>query len=73
MFPWNAGGLFCSVGYTAFLRANKVFRLLPEETIVLPDTNGINTAVEHVTGSFNDLHSYGGWMEYSFFASTVVL
>ncbi len=67
-------GLFCSVGYTAFLRANKVFRLLPEETIVLPDTNGINTGIEHVTGSrFNDLHSYGGWMEYSFFASTVVL
>ena len=66
-------GLFCSVGYTAFLRANKVFRLLPEETIVLPDTNGINTAVEYVIGRFNDLHSYGGWMEYSFFASTVVL
>ena len=66
-------GLFCSVGYTAFLRANKVFRLLPEETIVLPDTNGINTGVEHVSNRFNDLHSYGGWMEYSFFASTVVL
>ncbi len=66
-------GLFCSVGYTLFLRANKVFRLLPEETSVLPDTNGINTGVEHVVGSFNDLHSYAGWMEHSFFASTVVL
>ena len=66
-------GLYCSVGYTLFLRANKVFRLLPEETSVLPDTNGINTGVEHVVGSFHDLHSYAGWMEHSFFASTVVL
>ena len=66
-------GLFCSVGYSAFLRANKVFRLLPEETIVLPDTNGISTAIEHVVSSSIELHSYGGWMEHSFFASTVVL
>ncbi len=66
-------GLYCSVGYSAFLRANKVFRLLPEELTLLPDTNGINTAIERYVDNFAYLHSYGGWMEYSFFASTVVL
>ena len=66
-------GLFCSVGYTLFVRANKVFRLLPEETQVLPDTNGINTGVEHVVANSIELHSYAGWMEHSFFASTAVL
>ena len=66
-------GLFCSVGYTLFVRANKVFRLLPEETQVLPDTNGINTGIEHVVTDDFELHSYAGWMEHSFFASTAVL
>ena len=66
-------GLYCSVGYSAFIRANKVYSLVPEEITILADTNGINTGIEQTISPFNDLHSYAGWMEYSFFASTVVL
>ena len=66
-------GMLCSVGYTAFVRANKVIRIFPEEVTILPDTNGINTGIEHFISYSADLHSYAGWMEYSFFASTVVL
>ena len=66
-------GLYCSVGYTLFLRANKVIRVLPEELTLLPDTNGINTGIGHFVDSYVDLYSYAGWMEYSYFASTAVL
>ncbi len=65
-------GLYCSVGYSAFIRANKVYSLVPEEITILADTNGINTGIDQIINPFNDLHSYAGWMEYSFFASTVV-
>ncbi|MDE0411448.1 MAG: hypothetical protein OXI37_04450, partial [Gammaproteobacteria bacterium] len=66
-------GLYCSVGYSAFIRANKVYNLVPEDITILADTNGIKTGTEYLINPFNDLHSYAGWMEYSFFASTVVL
>ena len=66
-------GLYCSVGYSAYARANKVYSLSPEDVTLLPDTNGINTGIEYLINEFNDLHSYAGWMEHSFFASTVVL
>ncbi len=66
-------GLYCSVGYSAFLRANKVFRLPPETLTLLADTNGVDTGIEYLVTPFNDLHSYGGWMEHSFFAATTVL
>ena len=66
-------GLICSVGYSAYIRANKVYSLSPEDITLLPDTNGINTGIEYLINRFNDLHSYAGWMEHSFFASTVVL
>ena len=66
-------GLYCSVGYSAFIRANKVYRLVPEEITILADTHGINTGIDLTISPFNDLHSYAGWMEHSFFASTVVL
>ncbi len=66
-------GLYCSVGYSAYIRANKVYSLVPEEITILADTNGINTGIDFFINDSNDLHSYAGWMEYSFFASTVVL
>lgn len=66
-------GLYCSVGYSAYARANKVYNLSPEEVTLLPDTNRINTGIEYLINPFNDLHSYAGWMEHSFFAATVVL
>lgn len=65
--------LYCAIGYSGFIRANKVFPVLPEELTLLPDTNSINTGIERFVNKYADLHSYGGWMEYSLFASTVVL
>ncbi|MCY4642336.1 MAG: hypothetical protein OXC41_06535 [Gammaproteobacteria bacterium] len=63
-------GLYCSVGYSAFLRANKVVSVDAQELTVLSDTNGISTAVEDFRSDFTEAHNYGGWMEYSFFASS---
>ena len=66
-------GLYCSVGYSQFLRANKVVSVDTQELMVLPDTDGISTAVEHYAGEFLDAHNHGGWMEYSFFVSRAAI
>lgn len=66
-------GRYCSVGYSAFLRSNKVIRVLPEELTILQDTNGIPTAIDYFSDPFGVLHSYGAWMEHSFFAATATM
>ncbi|MDE0412146.1 MAG: hypothetical protein OXI37_08040 [Gammaproteobacteria bacterium] len=66
-------GMYCSVGYSHFLRSNRVVSIDTEELMVLPDTNGISTAVENFSGKFLDAHNHGGWMEYSFFASRAAI
>ena len=66
-------GMYCSVGYSAFIHADKVVAVPLEDVTVLPDAHGVHTGVVHYVGDFNDLDSYGGWMQHSFFASTVVL
>lgn len=63
-------GPYCSVGYSAFLRADKVVSVDTGELTLLSDTNGISTLIENYVGSYSEAHNYGGWMEYSFFASS---
>ena len=63
-------GMFCSVGYSAFFRSNRVVHVEAENLALLPDTNGISTALAYFSGNWADVHSYVGWMEHSFFAST---
>ena len=64
---------YCSVGYSAFLRANKVVPVFTENLTLLGTVNGANAAIEEYSGCFNDAHTYGGWMDHSLFASTVFL
>ena len=66
-------GMYCSAGYSHVFRSNLVVSIDPEELMVLPDTNGISTAVENFTGRSLDAHNHGGWMEYSFFASRAAI
>ena len=67
-------GMFCSVGYSAFIRSNKVVQVFTEDLTILSDTAGISTAVQdYRRSSWGDMYTYGGWMEYSLFASTAVL
>ena len=65
-------GRYCSVGYSAFLRSNKVSTVFTDDLTLLGEMNGVNAAIEDFSGSFSDAHTYGGWMEYSLFASTVI-
>ncbi len=66
-------GRYCSVGYSAYLRANKVVPVFTEDLTLLGTANGANAAIEDYTSPFNDAHTYGGWMDHSLFASTVFL
>lgn len=66
-------GSYCSVGYSAFIRSNKVVPVFTEDLTLLGESNGVNAAIEVYEGKFNDAHTFGGWMDYSLFASTVFL
>ena len=66
-------GRYCSVGYSHFLRSNKVVPVFTEDLTLLGEINGANAAIEEYSGRFNDAHTYGGWMDHSLFASTVLL
>lgn len=66
-------GLYCSVGYSAFIRANKVVPVFTEDITVLEAINGVNAAIEDYSGDYSDAHTFGGWMQHSLFASTVIL
>lgn len=48
--------MYCSVGYSAFLRSNKVAVVFTEDLTILPDTAGISTAVQdYRRGSWGDM------------------
>jgi len=67
-------GMYCSVGYSAFIRSNKVVEVFSEDITLLSDINGVSAAVEdYRRSSWGDIYTYGGWMEYSLFASSAIL
>ncbi len=66
-------GMYCSVGYSAFIHSDKVIGLSVDDLSVLSTVQGINTGVVEFSSPWSNLHSYGGWMKHSFFASTAVM
>ena len=62
-------GSICSVGFTAFLRANRGFNVENVELELMSGPNGVRMVVERASGDAADTHVLGGWMEYSLFAS----
>ena len=68
--PVNCKNARCSIGFSAYLSADRSFSVEVEDIELLPDTNGIRTVVEQFSGTFSDLHDYGGWMQHSFFVSS---
>ena len=68
--PVNCKDNRCSVGFSAYLLANRSFSTKVEDIELLPDTNGIRTVVEQPSSEFSDAHDYGGWMQHSFFVSS---
>ena len=46
--------------------------MFTDDLTLLGEMNGVDAAIEDFSSSFSDAHTYGGWMEYSLFASTVI-
>ena len=65
---------YCKVGYSLLLYADKVVDVFADDLTLTGEVNGVSTALEDWSSEsgFADTHTYGGWMQYSFFASTVV-
>ena len=68
--PANCKDARCSIGFSAFLSANRSFGVKVEDIELLADTNGIRTVARQASREFSDIHGYGGWMQHSFFTST---
>ena len=71
--PVNCKEDRCSIGFSAYLLADRSFGAEVEDIELLADTNGIRTVVEQFSGTFSDLYDYGGWMQHSFFISSARL
>ena len=62
----------CSIGFVRFSRPSG-FNVESVELELLGERRGVSQVVEHGSGTYADVHVYGGWLDHSFFATESVL